>query len=175
MPAGFLLLKTNSSQILHKVMAQCSGGIFPCSPPIYYCDSMSCRDQRGCSPQGCLIQEAGSFPQHTPSSLPTTFTFHCRDAVWNNNNTCTMSHSIIGAVIPDLRHILSLPWGWHDFHSKMFLKCQFGPALNWEDPDKNLYLKQHRFGVCVGKGQMMQIRCIYHSAMGFVSVQTFHF
>lgn len=101
MPVVSVLLKTNSSQVRRKAVVQCSGGSFCVAPPIYYCDSMSCRGHGARSPRGSLIQEAGSFPQHTFSSLPTTFTFHCRDAVWNSNNTCTTSHAMPGAVILD--------------------------------------------------------------------------
>lgn len=100
MPVVPLPLKTNS-QVRHKAVVQCSGGSFCVAPPIYYCGSMSFRGQGGRSPQGSLIQEAGSYPQHAPSSLPMTFTFHCRGAVWNTNDTCTASHSISGAVILD--------------------------------------------------------------------------
>lgn len=119
-------------------------------------------------PQGSLIQEAGSFLRHPPSSLPTTFTFLCRDVVWNNNDTRTTSHAIIGAVILDLHHILPLlPWGHHWFHLRWSLKCQFGPELNWYHPDRKSYLKPHRLSRVV-KGLMMLIRSICHSAMRFV-------
>lgn len=124
MPVVYLLLKTNSSQVRHKAMVQCSGASFCVAPPIYSCDSMSCRGQGACSPQGSLIQETGSFPQHTPSSLPTTFTFHRRDAVWNSNDTCSTSH----------------PWGKRGSGSWLYLKCQFEPTFSWEDPDQNSYL-----------------------------------
>lgn len=69
------------------------------TPPILYCDSMSCRGQRACSLQGSLIQEAGSFSQHMPSSLLMTFIFHCGDAVWNSNSAWISSRAISGAVI----------------------------------------------------------------------------
>lgn len=147
---------------MHKGMGQSSEGFFPCSPPIYYCDSMSCGDRRGCSPQGCLIHEAGSSPQHTPSSLPTTFTFHCRDAAWNNNNTCTTSHCTIGAVNSWLAShpVTSLRIAW--------LSLENAPRMPvWT----RLVLRTQIWCLCVGKGHMMHIRRIYHSAMGF----GFHF
>lgn len=126
-----------------------------------FCQSNSdcglCHGQKARSLQGSLIQEVGSFRQHMPSPLLTTFTFHCGDVVRNSNTTWTMSLNMSGAIIHctcvAFCHISKASVA---FYPSLCLQSIFGAIIK---------KKSHFDAACV-KGQIMLIRGIYNSSKG---------
>lgn len=124
---------------------------------------MSCRVQGSRSPQGSLIQEAGYFPniRPPPCQRPSHFTAgmpfgitttHVPRHMWRCNSWYV--HPIL-AVLPP-RRVRLLPV----FIPQMPVRTRLELTGPWE--------KKFIFdAACVVKGQMMLIRSIYYSVMGF--------